>query len=99
MIDEMVATLKAEQNDDNDKKEYCNMQFDLADDKKKGLERDVSNLGKAIEKGMLQYSFLSLSSCCSFFKVTTMSSIILMTFPKFTFLPWRAKTRKFSSGR
>merc|ERR1719379_3037130 len=50
MIDEMVATLKAEQNDDNDKKEYCNTQFDLADDKKKGLERDISNLGKAIEK-------------------------------------------------
>merc|ERR1719247_1814127 len=44
MIDDMVVTLKAEQQDDNDKKEYCNMQFDLADDKKKGLERSVSNL-------------------------------------------------------
>merc|ERR1719163_1405104 len=51
MIDDMVATLKTEQNDDNDKKEYCNMQFDLADDKKKGLERSVSNLEKAIAKG------------------------------------------------
>merc|ERR1719313_920694 len=50
MIDEMVATLKAEQQDDNDKKEYCEMQFDLADDKKKSLERSISNLEKAIEK-------------------------------------------------
>merc|ERR1719198_755221 len=50
MIDEMVATLGAEQQDDNDKKEYCETQFDLADDKKKGLERDVSNLEKAIDK-------------------------------------------------
>jgi len=51
MIDEMVATLKTEQQDDNDKKEYCAMQFDLADDKKKGLERSVANLEKAIAKG------------------------------------------------
>merc|ERR1719311_1183328 len=46
----MVVTLKAEQQDDNDKKEYCEMQFDLSDDKKKGLERTVSNLKNAIEK-------------------------------------------------
>merc|ERR1719311_999616 len=50
MIDEMVVTLKTEQQDDNDKKEYCEMQFDLADDKKKSLERSVSNLEKAIAK-------------------------------------------------
>merc|ERR1719265_2015566 len=50
MIDDMVKTLTVEQQDDNDKKEYCETQFDLADDKKKGLERDVSNLEKAIEK-------------------------------------------------
>merc|ERR1719387_862051 len=48
MIDEMVATLKAEQQDDNDKKEYCEMQSDTSDDKKKGLERSISNLEKAI---------------------------------------------------
>merc|ERR1719305_2288167 len=35
MIDEMVATLKTEQNDDAHKKEYCAKQFDLSDDKKK----------------------------------------------------------------
>jgi septal ring factor EnvC (AmiA/AmiB activator) len=50
MIDDMVAILKVEQQDDNDKKEYCEMQFDLSDDKKKGLERSVSNLEKAIAK-------------------------------------------------
>jgi len=50
MIDEMVKVLGAEQQDDNDKKEYCEMQFDLADDKKKSLERSVSNLEKAMDK-------------------------------------------------
>merc|ERR1719223_671228 len=48
MIDEMVATLKTEQNDDDHTKEYCAKQFDLADDKKKGLERAVSDLETAI---------------------------------------------------
>merc|ERR1719426_278549 len=48
MIDEMVVTLKTEQQDDDHKKEYCNKEFDLADDKKKGLERSVSDLEKAI---------------------------------------------------
>merc|ERR1719284_1423829 len=46
----MVATLGAEQQDDDDKKEYRETQFDLADDKKKSLERSISNLGKAIDK-------------------------------------------------
>merc|ERR1719498_571750 len=50
MIDEMVKTLGAEQQDDNDKKEDCEMSFDKADDKKKSLERSISNLDKAIEK-------------------------------------------------
>merc|ERR1719284_1939173 len=51
MIDEMVKTLAAEQQDDDNKKEYCEASFDAADDKKKSLERDISNLDKAIEKG------------------------------------------------
>jgi len=50
MIDNMVANLKVEQQNDNDKKEYCSMQFDAADDKKKGLERSISNLEKDIAK-------------------------------------------------
>jgi len=51
MIDEMVVNLGKEQQDDDDKKEYCEKQFDLADDKKKSLERSISNLNKAIEEG------------------------------------------------
>merc|ERR1719367_2018353 len=42
MIDNMVEVLKKEQNDDDDKKEYCATQLDVADDKKKALERTVS---------------------------------------------------------
>jgi chromosome segregation ATPase len=50
MIDEMVATLKKEQLDDDHKKEYCAKQFDLADDKKKGLEQSLSDIETAIEE-------------------------------------------------
>jgi outer membrane murein-binding lipoprotein Lpp len=49
MIDEMTALLKSEQADDDNKKEYCDVQFDALDDKKKGLERSVSDSEKAIE--------------------------------------------------
>merc|ERR1719336_3334980 len=41
MIDNMVGILKTEQDDDDHKKEYCAVQFDTADDKKKALERSV----------------------------------------------------------
>jgi len=47
MIDTMVATLKKEQTDDDDKKEYCNLQFDATSDSKKGLERTISDEEKA----------------------------------------------------
>jgi hypothetical protein len=43
LIDGMVATLKKEQTDDDDKKEYCTIQFDNADDKKKALERAIAD--------------------------------------------------------
>merc|ERR1719345_230681 len=49
MIDNLVVDLKAEQGVDNDKKAYCLAEFDKAEDKKKGLEADVSDLSKAIE--------------------------------------------------
>merc|ERR1712183_732426 len=49
MIDDMVALLKQEQVDDDSKKEYCNIQFDSLDDKKKGLERSISASEVAIE--------------------------------------------------
>jgi len=48
MIDEMVDVLSKEQESDDQKKEYCEKQFDTADDKKKGLERKVSDEDGAI---------------------------------------------------
>merc|ERR1711935_652319 len=48
LIDDLVAVLKKEQNDDNDKREYCNEQFDQADDKKKGLERTIADVETVI---------------------------------------------------
>jgi len=48
MIDELVAVLGTEQQDDNDKKEYCETQIDSLEDKVKVLTRDVSDLEKAI---------------------------------------------------
>jgi len=49
MIDGMVASLQTEQVDDDNKKEYCAKEFDLSDDKKKGLERAVADEEAAIE--------------------------------------------------
>jgi len=43
MIVEMVATLKNEQTEDDNKREYCSAQMDSLDDKKKALEREVSD--------------------------------------------------------
>merc|ERR1711865_1259035 len=48
MIDEMVVTLKTEQTDDDNKKEYCAHEFDQANDKKKGLERSIGDLETVI---------------------------------------------------
>merc|ERR1719487_2323973 len=50
MIDEMMANLKTEQRDDDNKKEYCETEFDLADDRKKGLENSISDSETAIEE-------------------------------------------------
>merc|ERR1712203_370598 len=48
MIDYMVVLLGKEQGDDDDKKEDCASQFDESDDKKKALERAVSQDDAAI---------------------------------------------------
>merc|ERR1719335_1211751 len=48
MISDMVALLKKEQQDDNDKKEYCEKMIDQTEDNLKSLELSVSDLGKAI---------------------------------------------------
>jgi len=45
----LVVDLKAEQGIDSDKKAYCLAEFDKAEDKKKGLDLDISDLGKAID--------------------------------------------------
>merc|ERR1719326_408320 len=50
MIDDMSATLKQEQLDDDHKKEYCAKQFDFAEDKKKGLVKTVSDLEISVEE-------------------------------------------------
>merc|ERR1712060_757496 len=49
MIDDMVQLLKDEQVADDNKKEYCLTQFDTSDDKKKALERKLSQIKSAIE--------------------------------------------------
>merc|ERR550514_1532161 len=48
----MVQNLKAEQLADDEKKEYCAVQFDASDDKKKALERSIADLedGIAVDK-------------------------------------------------
>jgi septal ring factor EnvC (AmiA/AmiB activator) len=50
MIDDMVVMLKEEQLDDEHKKEYCELQFDESDDKKKALEFTLEKTETSIEK-------------------------------------------------
>jgi len=48
VIYDLCAELKKEQLDDENKKEYYDVQFDLADDKKKTLEKTAADLEIAI---------------------------------------------------
>jgi chromosome segregation ATPase len=48
MIDAMIKTLGEEQTDDDNKKEYCAVSLDSADDKKKSLEHTISDAETAI---------------------------------------------------
>merc|ERR1719223_2613035 len=48
MIDNLVATLKQEQLDDDHKKEYCTVRLDTSDDKRKSLEQELSDISAAI---------------------------------------------------
>merc|ERR1719266_2281101 len=50
MIDDMIGNLKQEQLDDAVKKEYCEKQLDMAEDKKKELEVTLSDSETAIEE-------------------------------------------------
>jgi len=53
MVDKMVALLKQEQSDDDNKKEYCGIQLDQTDDKKKALAHTIEdaevNIGTTTE--------------------------------------------------
>jgi len=48
MIDNMVSVLKKEQLDDDSKKEYCTIQLDEVEDKKKGLDLSLKDLASAM---------------------------------------------------
>merc|ERR1719242_1490627 len=50
MIDEMVVNLKKEQQEDDNKKEYCLTQLDATEDKKKELDQSISDSETAIEE-------------------------------------------------
>merc|ERR1719429_500259 len=50
LIDGLVGTLKQEQTYDDAKKEYCEAQIDLTEDKTKGLQRKISDLNAVIEE-------------------------------------------------
>merc|ERR1719410_1593548 len=49
MIDDLVSELKKDQVDDDSKKEYCAVEFDTSDDKKKVLEKSIADLKTAIQ--------------------------------------------------
>jgi len=50
LIDEMVVELKKDQIEDDNKKEFCATQFDITEDKKKELERAISDTDKGIDQ-------------------------------------------------
>merc|ERR1719375_1474043 len=50
MIEDMVVLLGNEQVEDDNKKTYCEAEFDKADDKKKELELSISDLEKALDE-------------------------------------------------
>ena len=49
-FDEFIASLKAEQIADDEKQEYCAVEFDTADDKNKELEHAIAGLEPSIAK-------------------------------------------------
>merc|ERR1719446_1921441 len=50
MMDDFVVTLKKEQKDDDEQKEYCEKEFEKSDDEKKDLERKIKTLTTEIEE-------------------------------------------------
>lgn len=51
MLEDMVALLRKEQTDDDDKKQYCITQFDTLDDQKKANERAIADSEASIADG------------------------------------------------
>merc|ERR1719163_1975313 len=49
LIDDLTATLKKEQQEDTDKKEWCEAEIDKAEDNKKVLQNEISDLETAID--------------------------------------------------
>jgi chromosome segregation ATPase len=49
LIDDLTATLKKEQQEDSDKKEWCEAELDKTEDDKKVLENEISDLETAID--------------------------------------------------
>jgi len=60
MIDALLVQLKNEQVEDDAKKQYCETKFDELDDRKKGLQQDVSDLETAIEDAKESISTLKV---------------------------------------
>jgi hypothetical protein len=61
IIDELVVQLKAEQEEDDQKKDYCNTEFDKTEDKAKGLANDISDTETAIDDATESISNLKAS--------------------------------------
>jgi len=59
LVDDMVALLAKEQQDDNDKKEMCEMQLDKAEDDLKVLETTIADLEKSMEEGKEEIATLT----------------------------------------
>merc|ERR1719223_212954 len=59
MVDEMVALLAKEQQDDDSKKEMCEMQLDKAEDDLKVLETTIADLEKSMEEGKEEIATLT----------------------------------------
>jgi len=49
MIDEMIAVMGTEQNDDDEKKAYCNKELDSAEDKVKGFMLQIKDADAAVK--------------------------------------------------
>merc|ERR1740127_455808 len=61
IIDELVVQLKKEQEEDDQKKDYCNAEFDKTEDKAKMLANDISDTETAIDDATESISNLKAS--------------------------------------